>query len=60
MMNSGSQDFQAMREKMKPINDARDEKLKPLLGEANYKIWKETIETTISRRGPGGGGGNRQ
>lgn len=55
MMNSGSQDFQAMREKMKPINDARDEKLKPLLGEANYKIWKEAIEPTMGRRGPGGG-----
>lgn len=56
-MNSGSQDFQAIREKMKPINDARDEKLKPLLGEANYKIWKEAIEPTMGgRRGPGGGG----
>lgn len=55
-MNSGSQDFAAMREKMRPINDARDEKLKPLLGEANYKIWKEQIEPTTMRR-PGGGGG---
>ncbi|HLF46998.1 MAG TPA: hypothetical protein VI548_11270 [Chitinophagaceae bacterium] len=58
MINSGNQDFQAMREKMKPINDARDEKLKAVLGEANFKIWKEQIEPTIGRRGPGGG--NRQ
>ncbi len=53
--NSGSQDFQAMREKMQPINDARDAKLKPLLGDDNFKIWKEKIEPTM-RRGPGGGG----
>jgi hypothetical protein len=59
IMNSGSQDFQAMREKMTPINDARDKKLKEILGEANYKIWKEAIEPTLGgRRGPGGG--NRQ
>ena len=56
-MNSGSQDFQAMREKMQPINDARDAKLKPLLGDDNYKIWKELIEPTLRRRPPGGGGG---
>lgn len=57
--NSGSQDFAAMREKMTPINDARDKKLKEVLGEANYKIWKESIEPTMGgRRGPGSG--NRQ
>ncbi len=58
LMNSGSQDFQAMREKMTPINEARDKKLKEILGEANYKIWKESIEPTLGRRGAGGG--NRQ
>ena len=55
-MNSGNQDFQAMREKMQPINEARDAKLKPLFGEANFKIWKEAIEPTLrGGRGPGGG-----
>lgn len=52
-MNSGSQDFQAMREKMQPITQARDEKLKPVLGDANFKIWKEQIEPTMMRRGGG-------
>ena len=51
----GQPDFQAMREKMQPINDARDAKLKPLLGDDNYKIWKEQIEPTM--RGNRGGGG---
>ena len=50
-MSSGNQDFQAMREKMQPINDARDAKLKPLLGDDNYKIWKEGIEPTLRGRG---------
>lgn len=48
---SGSKDIQAMREKMKPINDARDAKLKPLLGDDNFKIWKEQIEPTLRRSG---------
>jgi hypothetical protein len=55
-MDSGNQDFAAMREKMQPINDARDAKLKPVLGDENYKIWKEQIEPTMRR----GGGGGRQ
>jgi len=53
--DSGNQDFAAMREKMQPINDARDAKLKPVLGDENYKIWKEQIEPTMRR---GGGRGN--
>lgn len=53
--NSGSQDFQTMREKMQPIIDARDAKLKPLLGDDNFKTWKEQIDPSM-RRGPGGGG----
>jgi len=55
-MESGSQDFAAMREKMQPLNDARDAKLKPVLGDENYKIWKEQIEPTMRR----GGGPPRQ
>jgi len=52
----GQPDFQAMREKMQPINEARDAKLKTLLGDDNYKIWKEQIEPSM-RGGRGGGGG---
>jgi periplasmic protein CpxP/Spy len=55
-MESGSQDFAAMREKMQPLNDARDAELKPVLGDANFKIWKEQIEPTMRR----GGGPPRQ
>lgn len=49
MSNGGQPDFQAMREKMQPLTDARDEKLKPILGEANYKKWKEEIEPSMRR-----------
>lgn len=61
MMSGGGErpDFQAMREKMQPFADARDKQLKELLGEANYKIWKDQIEPSMQRRG-GGQGGNRQ
>ncbi|MEI9943698.1 MAG: hypothetical protein WDN26_05700 [Chitinophagaceae bacterium] len=40
-------DFQAMREKMTPLTEARDEKLKPIIGEANFKTWKEVIEPSM-------------
>jgi hypothetical protein len=46
----GQPDFQAMREKMQPLMDARDKKLKEILGDANYKIWKDAIEPTMVRR----------
>jgi periplasmic protein CpxP/Spy len=49
MSNGGQPDFQAMREKMQPLTDARDEKLKPILGDANYKKWKEEIEPSMRR-----------
>jgi periplasmic protein CpxP/Spy len=55
MSGGGQPDFQVMREKMQPVMEARDAKLKPLLGEANFKIFKESIEPSM--RG-GGGRGN--
>lgn len=59
MSGGGQPDFQAMQEKMKPVNDARDAKLKPLLGDDKFKVWKEQIEPTLRRGGGGGrGGGN--
>jgi hypothetical protein len=55
MMSGGGQpDFLAMREKMQPLTDERDAKLKPLLGVDNYKIWKEQIEPALRPRRPGG------
>lgn len=60
MMSGGGQpDFQAMREKMQPIMDDRDAKLKKALGDDNFKIWKEQIEPSMRpQRRQGGGGGN--
>jgi hypothetical protein len=49
MSNGGQPDFQAMREKMQPLTDARDEKLKKILGDASYKKWKDDIEPSMRR-----------
>ena len=58
MMSGGGQfDRQAMMEKMQPLMDDRDTKLKKALGDDKFKVWKEQIEPTM-RRG-GGRGGNR-
>lgn len=62
MMSGGDRpDFQAMREKMQPLMTERDDKLKAVLGDDNFKIWKEQIEPSMrpQRRGGGGGGNNR-
>lgn len=50
---AGGGDRSAMREKMQPFIDARDKELQPLLGDDNFKVWKEVIEPSM-RRGPGG------
>lgn len=65
-MSAGGErpDFQAMQEKMKPLNDAKDTQMKGYLGEENFKIYKEKVEPLFMRGGRGpsgqGGGGNRQ
>lgn len=55
VMASG--DRSGMREKMQPLTDARDKDLKPLLGDDNFKKWKDEIEPSMRRGGPGGGPG---
>lgn len=50
--------FQQMQEKNKPHIEERDAKLKPLIGDENFKIWKEQIEPTLRPGRPGGGRGN--
>lgn len=52
---AGGGDRSVMREKMQPFSDARDKELKVLLGDDNYKKWKDEIEPTLRRGGPGGG-----
>lgn len=49
----GGGGFQEMQEKMKPYHDELDSKLKPILNDDNFKIWKEQIEPTLRRRGGG-------
>lgn len=60
MMSGGERpDFQAMREKMQPLTDARDKELKTILTDEQFKKWKDEIEPSMMPR-RGGGGGNRQ
>ncbi|HET9744748.1 MAG TPA: hypothetical protein VFP97_03480 [Chitinophagaceae bacterium] len=55
LVESNGGNFQGMREqmqeKMKPHQEALDAKLKPILGDDNFKIWKEQIEPTLRGRG---------
>ena len=61
MAGGGQVDRQAMMEKMQPLMDDRDAKLKKALGDDKYKVWKEQIEPTMRRPGGGGGrGGNNR
>lgn len=48
---------EAMQAKMQPITEARDEKLKKALPEAQYEIWKKQIEPGMRPQRPSGGGG---
>lgn len=51
MMNGG--DRQAMREKMQPLTEERNKKLKAILGDENFKVWNDQIEPSMrpQRRG---------
>ena len=40
-----------MQEKMKPHLEALDAKVKPILGDDKFKVWKEQIEPTLRGRG---------
>jgi len=56
LMSGGERpDMTVMREKVQPYMEARDKELKVLMGDDNFKKWKEEIEPTMMRRGPGGG-----
>jgi len=55
LMASNGGNFQGMREqmqeKMKPHQEALDAKVKPILGDDKFKIWKDQIEPTLRGRG---------
>jgi protein CpxP len=56
----GQPDREAMREKFQKLNADRDEKLKKIFTEDQFKKWKDEIEPSLrpQRRNNGGGGGN--
>ena len=58
--SGGQPDREAMREKMQKLNGDRDEKLKKIFTEDQFKKWKDEIEPSLrpQRRNNGGGGGN--
>ena len=49
---------EARQEKMQPLTEARDKKLKAALPEAQYEIWKKEIEPSMRPQRPQGGGGS--
>ena len=42
--------MQVMREKVQPFMDARDKELKAILGDDNYKKFKEELEPALMPR----------
>jgi hypothetical protein len=59
MMGSGTPpDRDAMREKMQGFAKDRDEKLKAIFTEEQFKKWKDEIEPSLRPQRPGGGGNN--
>jgi len=58
--SGGAPDRDAIREKMQKLAAERDDKLKKIFTEDQFKKWKDEIEpTTRPQRGGGGAGGNR-
>jgi protein CpxP len=48
-----------MQEKMKPLNDDRDNKLKAILTEEQMKTWKDVIEPSMRPQRPARPGGGQ-
>ena len=60
MMASGERPGrEVMQAKMQPLAEAREEKLKKTLPEAQYEIWKKQIEPGMRPQRPMGGGGTK-
>ena len=59
MMAGGMPDRETMMAEMKKFSDARDEMLKAVLKEEDFKTWKEKIEPSMRPQRQPGGGGNR-
>lgn len=52
-------DRQAMMDKMKKMNGDRDEKLKAIFSEDQFKKWKDEVEPSLRPQRPGGKGKDR-
>jgi hypothetical protein len=51
LMGSGERpDREAMAAALKPLADKRDEQIKAVLTEAQYKIWKDELEASLNTR----------
>jgi periplasmic protein CpxP/Spy len=59
MNGGGTPDRETMMAEMKKLSDARDEKLKAIFTEEQFKKWKDEIEPTLRPQRPQGGGNNR-
>lgn len=56
----GQPDRDKMMEGRKKLAAERDDKLKKIFTDDQYKKWKDDIEPTTRPQRPGGGGGNNQ
>jgi len=56
MMAGGSPDRDKMREEMQKMGAERDEKLKKIFTEEQFKKWKDDIELSLRPQRPGGNG----
>jgi periplasmic protein CpxP/Spy len=52
-------DRETMMAEMKKLSDARDEKLKVIFTEDQFKKWKDELEASLRPQRPPGGGGNK-
>jgi len=55
MRASGSMDREKMRQTMQTLGAERDEKLKKVFTEDQFKKWKDEIEPSLRPQRPGGG-----
>ena len=58
MSAGGTPDRDAMRAKFQKLAADRDDKLKKIFTDDQFKKWKDEIEPTTRPQRPGGGGGN--
>lgn len=58
MAGGGQPDRDAMREKMQKLAAERDDKLKKIFTDDQFKKWKDEIEPGMRPQRPAGGGGN--